>query len=72
MEDVIDIQPRRCCPHPFDGHLIIALDDPLDGGVAACPDCECVATWSPAGRPAPALDRAAMLELRRAVLEQNG
>jgi hypothetical protein len=41
------------CGHLFDGHIVMAYDDPLDGGLMLCQEletCECVKTWSLQGR----------------------
>ena len=43
------------CGHSMDAHVMLAFDDPLDGGLMFCPDCGCVMTWSAEGHPLPAM-----------------
>lgn len=62
------------CHHPFNPHILVAVtDDPLDGGFIICPvpECECYATWSPEGRPAPEVDQEAVMEFRRRLREHQ-
>lgn len=40
------------CGHKFDGHIVVAYDNPLDGGLIFCQrlnSCDCAGTWSVQG-----------------------
>jgi hypothetical protein len=60
------------CGHPFDPHIMVALDagDLMRGGVMFCPECvDCHRTWSAGDRGVPVLPGAEVLaKLRVAVL----
>jgi hypothetical protein len=40
------------CDHPFDDHILVAYEEPMDGGLMLCPanGCKCVNTWSVEGQ----------------------
>jgi len=39
-------EPCKRCSHPFDPHVLVAYEDPLDGGLLLCPECDCARTWN--------------------------
>lgn len=57
------------CAHPVDPHVLAAteyapvagIEDVPVAGIMLCPNCDCVMTWSVAGRPTPPLPSAADL-----------
>jgi hypothetical protein len=35
------------CGHPFDPHAVVTTgENPLEGGIILCPECDCYGTWS--------------------------
>jgi hypothetical protein len=61
------------CTHPFDPHVLVALEaaelagvpDVPVAGVILCPVCECAMTWSVAGYPDPPMPAPREAELLR-------
>jgi hypothetical protein len=63
------------CGHPFSPHILLAGEDPMDGGLMFCqdPSCDCASTWSPEGRPRPVMPAPeAVAELRAMLHRQLG
>lgn len=50
------------CEHDDGNHVLLAIE-PMKGGIRRCPveGCECHATWSPQGVPAPSQEVVEML-----------
>ena len=67
------------CPHPFDPHVMVALEeDTVAGtpgtpvkGVILCPECECKATWSLGDYPRPVMPPESVLAVLRELMPRG-